>query len=434
MTRLRTSPLLAIVTAALASVAFAALVGRESAAGDGNPAGGKPADGKPADPAKPEPPKPAEPAKPDPAKPDPAKPEPPKPGDPANPDPKAAPAPAAVNPADIEKLKVHGRVCPYIAQPPAPREWVTVSDAQKELVSLKAYLKNKKADNQDIIASLTATAKAYHNLAPDTPVPEKPADAEPADPAAKKAWSDAKTAYEAAKAKLEADEKAFRRDANDLLLDALKVVIVKPNTSANTRDDVNIKAAEILAFCYPHEDKLTDWITKIMEDTIFKAKDYEPPTQLEDELFKTVAILNNKDKGFEEEFVKNWCKYSNNKGDPARIKAMFSAVVEFRDKEWKDTLEGKYRLEFVKKTITTFVGPEAAAERGKTKEEQAQKQVWDTIKTAVIHALQWACKEPKAKDGGQLGKVKDFDLWFKDHDKPKDPAWADPPKVVGGPK
>ncbi|MBL9089129.1 MAG: hypothetical protein JNM10_18465 [Planctomycetia bacterium] len=314
-----------------------------------------------------------EPAMDDPAMDDPAM------GDPAM----ADPAPAAADAAP----KRGGIANPFHD----PKASVTIKDAEVEAGRLKDLLKKSKSDNQDILASLDALAKAYANLVPND---------------------------DAAKATFEADSARFHKEAEKLFLDAFELKYVKPNTSANLRDDVNIKAAQILGWCRP---EVTNKIIAILETKIFKAKDYDPPTTLYDEAFKAIALLNTKD-GFN--YCLEWVKYSTNKGDAERTKAMYEAIILFTD------VKGTVRHDFVKKSLISFIGTESSAERGRTKEEQTQKVVWDKVKGAIIKAMQVYCKEPKAKDGVLMAKLRDFNDWFRDHDSPRDPTWVDP-KVVG---
>lgn len=304
--------------------------------------------------------------------------------DPAMGDPAMAdPAPAAADAAP----KRGGIANPFHD----PKASVTIKDAEVEAGRLKDLLKKSKSDNQDILASLDALAKAYANLVPND---------------------------DAAKATFEADSARFHKEAEKLFLDAFELKYVKPNTSANLRDDVNIKAAQILGWCRP---EVTNKIIAILETKIFKAKDYDPPTTLYDEAFKAIALLNTKD-GFN--YCLEWVKYSTNKGDAERTKAMYEAIILFTD------VKGTVRHDFVKKSLISFIGTESAAERGRTKEEQTQKVVWDKVKGAIVKAMQVYCKEPKAKDGALMAKLRDFDQWFRDHDSPRDPTWVDP-KIVG---
>lgn len=320
--------------------------------------------------------------------------EPAKPDAPADPnakpaDPNAKPAdPPADGAGKPEEHLVHGRPNPFHGTP------VLLKDALSELALLKDALKKSKSDNGDILASLEAVAKAYHNLAPND---------------------------DAGKATFEADKEKFHKEAEKLFIDAFELKRVKPNTSTNDRDDVNIRAAQVLATC---RKEVTGKVIDVLENRIFKAKDYDPPTTLYDEAFKAIGILNDHKVGLV--YCLDWVKYSNTKGDPERIKAAFDGMIEFRD------VKGAVRLEFVDKTLRTFLSVETDADRGRTKEEQSRKAVWDKIKTSVIKAMQLYCKEPKAKDGALIAKLRDFDQWFRDNDSPKNPVWVDVKVVNGG--
>ncbi len=348
------------------------------------PMPGKPADPKPADPKPAEPPTPADPAKPADPKPS----EPPAPADPAKP---ADPKPADPKPAD-----------PAVPPPAADKDAVLLSDALQELTRLKEYLKKPKADNQDIIASLEACEKAYHHVTPNVPV---------ADPAGQTAF--------------EKDREAFWKEAEKLFVDALELVRVRPNTAANERDDVNVKAAQILGKTRPG---VTKAIISVLETKVFKAKTYTPPTTLYDEAFKAIGLLNDHKDGWA--YCTEWIKYDNQPVVVDRIKAAFDALALFKD------VKGAARKPAVEKIIRTFSGVEHGAEVNKSKEDQAQKRVWDKIKPAVIKALQALSREPKGTDGNLLANVKAFEAWFRDNDNARNPAWveAKPEPAPGGPK
>ena len=344
-------------------------------------AGDEPMPGKPADPKPAEPPAPAEPAKPV----DPKPAEPPAPADPAKP---ADPAPADPKPADPA---VPPAADPNAPAPAVDKDAVLMSDAQQELVRLKEYLKKPKSDNQDIIAALEACEKAYHHVTPNVP---------PADPAAQTAF--------------EKEREAFWKEAEKYFVDALELVRVRPNTAANERDDVNVKAAQILGKTRP---VVTKAIIGVLETKIFKAKTYTPPTTLYDEAFKPIGLLNDHKDGWA--YCCEWIKYDNQPAVVDRIKAAFDALALFKD------VKGAARKPAVEKIIRTFSGVEHGAEVNKSKEDQAQKRVWDKIKPAVIKALQALSREPKGGDGNLLATVTAFGAWFRDNDNARNPAWTD---------
>lgn len=329
---LRTS-LPAVSFAALVAAALAVAPVRIVRADDPKPADPKPADPKPADP-KPEDPKPADPKPADP-KPEEPKPEEPGMGDPAMGDPAAPPAapdPAAAKPAN---------------------EPVLIGAAHDELSRLNGLLRKSKSESADILASEDAVAKSILGLAPND---------------------------EAGAATFEKDRDAYMKAAEKLLIEALVLVKIRANTTSNERDDVNVKAAEILGLCRPD---VTKDIINALENRIFKAKGYTPPTGLYDAAFKSIGLLGDKEGG---KYLQDWIKYDNSPNQPERIKAAFEAMTVFKN------YKGSDRHDMVEKICRTFVGVEHAAEVNKSKEDKAQKQVWDKIKPAVIKALQVLAK------------------------------------------
>ena len=276
---------------------------------------------------------------------------------------------------------------------------VSIEDAESELGHLKDHLKNNKADNNtDILAALEAVANAYHHMIPVAD------DAEPG-----------------VKDKFEARKKKFIEDAEKEFKEAYEKKRVKGTSKVNDRDDVNIAAVKLLGLTNSDRaDTLTNWIIAILTTSIFKAKDYDPPTAIYDESFKAIALLNDHQKGLP--FVREWLKYDNSPNAPEKVKAAFDAVILFKD------VPGKERFDIVSKLTTNFVGVENAAEINKDKNQRAQKVVWDKIKPSVIKALQIFCLTPKNKAGTLLASVKDLKAWFDDHDKMNDAAWKDAPK------
>jgi hypothetical protein len=267
-----------------------------------------------------------------------------------------------------------------------------MSDAQQELLRLKEYLKKPKSDNQDIIAALVACEKAYLHVTPNMP---------PADPAAQTAF--------------EAEREAFWKEAEKYFVDALELVRVRPNTAANERDDVNVKAAQILGKTRP---VVTKAIIGVLETKIFKAKTYTPPTTLYDEAFKAIGLLNDHKDGWA--YCCEWIKYDNQPAVVDRIKAAFDALALFKD------VKGAARKPAVEKIIRTFSGVEHGAEVNKSKEDQAQKRVWDKIRSPPSsRPSKRSAREPKGGDGNLLATVTAFGAWFRDNDSARNPAWTD---------
>ena len=144
------------------------------------------------------------------------------------------------------------------------------------------------------LAALEACEKAYHHVTPNVP---------PADPAAQTAF--------------EKEREAFWKEAEKYFVDALELVRVRPNTAANERDDVNVKAAQILGKTRP---VVTKAIIGVLETKIFKAKTYTPPTTLYDEAFKAIGLLNDHKDGWA--YCCEWIKSDNQPAVVDRIKAV----------------------------------------------------------------------------------------------------------------
>jgi hypothetical protein len=316
----------------------------------------------------------------DPPKPDPGM------GDPGMADPGADPGmadPAVVPPAGDPA-----------APPPKKPEPVLKAKAEEELKLLESHLKQKKGDNNsDILASLDSVANAYHNYAPND---------------------------EAGQATLEEDKAKYQKEVEKVFLDAYKLKRINPKAKANERDDVNIKAVQLIATFRPD---VTDNLIKILTEVIFKVKedDYKVPQTLIDESFKAVGMLGDKKAGMP--WLMTWIKYDNTAGMPERIKAAYDAMVLMKVLE----VPGKVRFQIVKDTLKTFPGVEQSAQQNQTKEQRSQKEVWDKIKGSVIKALQYYSQEPKNAKGQLFSTVKEFNEWFRDHDG-SDPLWKDPKK------
>jgi hypothetical protein len=196
-------------------------------------------------------------------------------------------------------------------------------------------------------------------------------------------------------------------------------VIVKPNTEANTRDDVNIKAAQALGQTRPG---MTKDIKDALETKIFKAKDYKPAPTLVDEGFKAIGMLNDHKVGLRYVIDEYSTKFDNTAGRPERIKAAWDALLLFKD------IPAKTRHEIVKNAVKTYVGPEHSAEVNKTADDRMRKEVWDKIKGSVIKAVQTFAKDPKDEKGNVIATMKGIEDWFRDNDTIGKEPWKDEPK------
>jgi hypothetical protein len=287
--------------------------------------------------------------------------------------------------------------------PDAPKDVVRLKDAQVELDRLKGYLKDKRADTEDIKSSIDAVAKAYHNLGPNLVADESGAMVED------------KASFEKAATK-------FRDDAEEQLVKAFLLQKVKPNSETNERDDVNVKAAQVLGTLAKTDPAASKRVAPRLKDALAKVLDakHRPATAVYDEAFKALALLNDHKHGLTY-IQEEWIKYGNTGPEPDAIKAAYEALPLFRE------VPGARRHEIVKRTVIIFSSVETAAESNKDVKERAQKVVWDKVKAAVIKTLQEYSGNPKDAEGtATLATVREFQQWFRDHENPRKPPWADP--------
>jgi hypothetical protein len=225
-------------------------------------------------------------------------------------------------------------------------------------------------------------------------------------------------ADDAARAALTDPERKYMDDVEKELMEALTLKKVRPNSETNDRDDVNIKAAQLLAQARP---TVTKKIIDALEKDIFKAKDYTPAPTLIEESFKAIGTLNNHKDGLAYVIAEYTTKFDNTAGRPERIKAAWDSLVLFKD------VPKERRYEVVKNAVKTYTGPEHAAEVNKSPADRSAKEVWDKIKGSVIKAVQSFAKDPKdAKTGNVIATMKGIEDWFRDNDKMGKEPWVDP--------
>jgi hypothetical protein len=276
-----------------------------------------------------------------------------------------------------------GMADPGMADPAAPATPTVkceMVEASAELNRLKEYLKNKNADNGDITAAMDAVMKCYKGFVGST-LP---------------------------------DETKYLADVEKELMKTFLLTKVKPNTETNLRDDVNIKAAQLLAFARPG---MTKDIKDALESKIFKAKEYKPAPTFVDEAFKAIGLLNDHKVGLRYLIDEYTTKFDNTAGRPERIKAAWEALLLFKDVSMDE------RYEVVKNAVKTYVGPEHSAEVNKTADDRMRKDVWDKIKGAVIKTVQSFAKDPKDEKGNVIATMKGIEDWFRDNDKKGKPPW-----------
>jgi hypothetical protein len=309
---------------------------------------------------------------------------------------------------------------------------------------LGEQVRDKKIGNEDLIGTLDALAKTFFNIAP--PVAPPPA-ADPNDPA--------KVAQAAAaQKKFDEDVKKFPqtvRDHQDQALDAmmkaLRVVVYNPRTKDNLRNDVNLKAAQVLGDLLSHADlaknRTEDELKKLKQsrsgdlmnvlagDFTKPKQDYLVPVAVLETTFAALARMN-QEKALEW-MIEEYIHTRNAPEETERLVAAHKAMKLFT------AMPGKLRHALVDKMITLYAGAEAqannAASSGATPQQKsaaaAAKAFWDKIKNDAIAAANYFATGadnavPQNAEGQALTTMKELKEWFETHSRLNKAPWVDP--------
>lgn len=298
-------------------------------------------------------------------------------------------------------------------------EPVPLDTAQSELDILQAKLKSSKSINEEITAALDAVSNAYHNLEqPVKPepkaVPDGASDEEKAAIEAENKKAD--DAHKVAMVKFERDQKKFRKDAEKLFLKAFKLQKIHKQSETNRRDDVNVKAAQVLG--ETGSAKVASRVQKALETSVFKAK-YEVSMQFLEEALAALGKIQDEDSlaWMVKEFT-HGNKSPRYKVD--QLIAAHKAMILFD----REQIPGALRYKLVQEMVKTYSGIEAQAQQSSNdKNIQAAKVFWDRIKNDAIKAVQYFSFDPKNEDEEVLATMMEFQDWFRDHKNPKRAPW-----------
>ncbi len=298
-------------------------------------------------------------------------------------------------------------------------EPVDPETAELDLGRLAASLKSRKSINEAIITDLDAVALAYHNYAaPEKPTLEEvPEDASEDQKAAiQKRNDDLTDEYDTKMVKYEREKEKYQKDALKLYMKAFKLVRVHGNTDRNTRDDVNIKAAQIIGAS--GNPRASRDLIKALESSVFKAK-YDVPQLFLEEAFAALGRLNDMDS-------LQWMikEFTHAKSSPPEVVhqliAAHKAMVLFVN------VPGKLRYEVVEDMIKQYAGVEAQARQSKNDPAtQAKKRFWDSIKNDAIKVVQHYAGAPRNDDDEAYATMMEFQDWFRDHKNPKRAPWVE---------
>ncbi len=301
-----------------------------------------------------------------------------------------------------------------------------MDNAQAALDRLETKLKKRSTINEEQIAGMEEVMEFYRGLKP----PEKPE----AKPVPDGASDDEKEAIHRENEKLERDYEhdlkkwdreveKYKQDVRDVLIKAFKLTYPDVRTKRNRRDDVNIRAVELLATMGENPD-LADDISQDIIDALervhFKAKDYDVTELLFEKAFAALGTLNSP-KSLEwmiEEFTH---AKSSPQVEVIKLSAAHKGMLLFKD------VPGKLRYDLVGEMVKTYAGVESQAEQNSNdKNVLAKKQFWDRIKADVIKAVQYYSGEPQDENGQLIARMDGFQEWFRDHDNKRRPPWVDP--------
>jgi hypothetical protein len=283
---------------------------------------------------------------------------------------------------------------------------VEVSTGQGYVDELGKQLKSRQSQNADINATLDLVLQAYLN-------PVKPEGVE-----------DKKFAE---------DVKKFRKDAEKALVKALDETQINKTAGTNEREDVNIKAAEVIGAIgaskveglEDNKENLAKDVQKFTKTLEKRAKDdIMVSGTLWESVFAALGKLNQRDS-----LVWMLEEHVHTNSSPTykvdQLSASLKAMILFTE------VPGKLRYDIVDKVKTSFSSVETqAAQTTNDAKVQAQKQFWDRIKTDVVKVLQYYAAQPTNADGAALATVAEFVDWWRDNDKPKKEPWVDA-KIVG---
>ena len=334
----------------------------------------------------------------------------------------------------------------------AAADGVALADAQRDLDLFKEQLGEKKSGNEDLNGSIDAIAKAFFNLAP--PTDPGPAPAADAGEDALKAHVLKVAQYDKELKDFPVQVKAYQEKALGLIVRGLRLVLFNPRNKENTRNDVNIKAAQVLgdllgspdlAKCPNAKDPLRDEkeLLKmrsersrelrevIAGDLTTPRQEYQGPLAVLEFTFAALGKMNDP-KSLEwmrDEFI-----HTRNAPDEVdRLVSAHKAMILFKN------VLGDMRFSVVQAMVTTYRGAEAQANAGSTAaadpkakaQAASAKTFWDRVKKDAVAATNYYCtdasnKAPQTADGQALTTMEELARWWTDNNRKNRAPWLDP--------
>lgn len=334
----------------------------------------------------------------------------------------------------------------WVLPPAAARaEGVPLEDAKRNLDVFASQLKDRKLGNEDLNGSIEAIASDFYSLAaPAEKAPDPLPDG--ADEEARKAHAAAQKAFDEAQRKHRGAVRDWQGSALDLIFRALKLVSYDAKNKANLRDDVNIKASQVLGDLLGNPklaegrdakelEKLREGWSKQLRDLLAgeleePKMDYQVPVAVLENTFAALGKIN--DPKSLAWLLENYSHTNNAPSKVERLKAAHKAMVLFKG------VKGELRFQVVEKFATIYSAAEAtannaAANSGDAKQRTAAaaaKKFWDDVKTDAIAVVNYYATGPDGKspanaEGQALTTMKDLFVWFGDNSRKNRAPWLD---------
>jgi hypothetical protein len=321
---------------------------------------------------------------------------------------------------------------------------VKYEDAKRDLDVFAGQLKDRKLGNEDLIGSLDALAKAFYAMKFEGEAPAALADG--ADEEAKKAHAALVKAYEDAQKKHADKVKAWQEDCLDLVFKALKLVAFDPRTKENNRNDVNLKAAQVLGDlladarlsegrepkeCEKARESWSKSLMGLLAGELEEPKqDYLVPVAVLESAFAALGKIN--DHGSLKWLLDNYSHTNNAQSKVERLKAAHKAMVLFKG------VEGALRYSVVEKFITIYTAAEASANNNAASGADAKaksaaaaaKKFWDDVKTDTIAVVNYYAtpqggQAPTTAEGQAMTTMEELNKWWSKHNNRKKAPWLD---------
>jgi hypothetical protein len=286
----------------------------------------------------------------------------------------------------------------------------TFAQAVADVKSLGEQVRDRKRGNSDLIGTIDAIEREFFRVEP-------PTDAPPDWPARKREWQ----------------EKAL-----DHLVAALRAVDAD-GRAQNARNDVNLRAAEVLGRVLGSKDLLllrdekaaaalraarARALMAVLGTDFGRAgtKDHEVPAGVLEATFAALARTN--DARAFDWLAKEYVHTRGGAFEEARLVAAQRALTLFTG------VPGRKRHELVEHMTRIYSGTDASA-RQNTPEGRANKAFWDRVRVPVIALINHLATAPGGgpptdEKGLGLTTMDELTAWWRAHKKPTQAPWLDP--------